>query len=79
MSKKNIKHNEIKQWREQCKRQLKRSLKDRINYGFVYTYKKILDDVPFRVFNSIKEYKKWGDKNLPAYLGYKLGEKKKSI
>jgi len=76
MSKNNIKQNEIKKWRKQCKRQLKRSLKDKLNYGFVYIYKKILDDAPFRIFNSIKEYKKWCNENLPTYLGYKLSEKK---
>lgn len=79
MSYKKIKQKEIQLWREQCRRQIKRSLKDKINYGFVYTYKKVLDDASFRIFSSMSEYKKWCDKNLPVYLGYKISERKKSI
>ncbi len=65
---------EMEEWGRQCERQLKRSLQERMDYGFVYTYKPVLDDAEKRVFESTKEYRKWCDKNLPFYLRYKSYE-----
>ncbi len=59
-------------FREQCRRQLKRSVEERIKYGFFKNYKPVLDDAPYRSFRKIKDYRKWADENLPRYLGYKL-------
>jgi hypothetical protein len=59
-------------FRQQCRRQLKRSLDQRIKYGFFRNYKPIEDDVPVRVFEKMEDYRKWADENLPRYLGYKL-------
>lgn len=59
-------------FREQCRRQLKRSLASRFKYGFFRQYKKVLDDEPIRVFEKMEDYREWADKNLPAYLGYKI-------
>ena len=59
-------------FREQCRRQLERSVEERIKYGFFRQYKPILDDVPFRAFEKMEDYRKWADENLPRYLGYKL-------
>ena len=59
-------------FREQCRRQLERSVEHRIKYGFFRQYKPVLDDAPFRVFNTMAEYREWADKNLPEYLGYKI-------
>lgn len=49
---------------------IKRSIKERINRGFIKTYKPILDDAPYRIFQSTKEYRKWCNENLPEWLGY---------
>ena len=57
-------------FREQCRRQMKRSLEDRIKYGFYRVYKPVLDDAPWRSFDSTAEYRAWCEANLPAYLGY---------
>jgi len=59
-------------FREQCRRQLARSMDDRIRYGFFKSYKPILDDVRVRSFETMAEYRKWADESLPRYLGYKL-------
>ena len=59
-------------FREQCRRQLRRSLENRIKYGFCLVYKPVLDDASYRTFASTAEYRAWCDANLPAYLGYKL-------
>ena len=48
----------------------KRSLKDRIDYGFIWTYKPVLDDAPYRSFETMSEYREWCEVNLPRWLGY---------
>ena len=48
----------------------RRSLRERMKYSFVYTYKPIMDDVPFRTFKTIEEYKTWCKTQLPSWLGY---------
>jgi hypothetical protein len=63
---------EDRAWREQCRRQMTRPMKLRERYGFVSTYKPVLDDAPYRVFSSTAEYRRWCDENLPRYLGYKI-------
>lgn len=65
---------EIMEWRSQCRRQRKRSLQERLDYGFVYTYKPVLDDAPSRVFNTMGAYRKWCQRKLPVYLGYRLAK-----
>ena len=59
-----------KQWREQCRRQLKRDLRSRLLFGFVRTYKPVLDDAPYRIFTSTAAYRAWCESHLPKYLGY---------
>ena len=58
-------------FREQCRRQLQRPLRDRIRFGFYRSHKPVLDDAPFRSFETTAEYRKWCDENLPRYLGYR--------
>ncbi|MEO8072338.1 MAG: hypothetical protein ABI686_03735 [Acidobacteriota bacterium] len=64
-------------FREQCRRQLERSVEERIKYDFFKNYKPVLDDVPYRSFEKMKDYRKWADENLPRYLGYKIVEPEK--
>lgn len=59
-------------WREQCGRQLERDVVTRIKYGFCHVYKPVLDDAPVRAFATMAEYRRWCDRVLPAYLGYRL-------
>jgi len=56
-------------WRE-FEAMAKRPLSQRIKYGFVYTYKPVLDDEPYRSFESMKEYREWCNMNLPQWLGF---------
>ena len=58
-------------FREQCRRQLARPLATRIKYGFNRVHKPVLDDAPWRSFNSMAEYRAWCANNLPEYLGFK--------
>lgn len=65
----------MEDFKEQCRRQLDRSLEQRFKYGFLRQYKPVLDDEPYRVFGTMKEYRDWADQNLPRYLGYKIAKK----
>ena len=58
-------------FREQCRRQMDRPLHLRIKYGFYWTYKPVMDDAPWRSFDSTAAYRAWCEANLPEYLGYK--------
>ena len=59
-------------FREQCRRQLRRPLSQRFKYGFFRNYKPKLDDADVRVFETMQEYRDWADKELPRYLGFRL-------
>jgi len=48
----------------------RRSLETRFKYGFVKTYKPVLDDAPFRSFDTMEDYRRWCEENLPSWLGY---------
>lgn len=63
------------EFRDQCRRQMRRSLDQRIRYGFCRMYKPILDDAPWRAFDTIAEYRAWCEANLPPYLGFKRAAK----
>ena len=56
-------------WRE-FEAMAKRPLSQRINYGFIKTYKPVLDDAPYRSFESMEEYRQWCEANVPSWLGY---------
>ena len=58
-------------FREQCRRQMQRPIEDRIKYGFCRMYKPVLDDAPWRVFETMAEYREWCATHLPDYLGFK--------
>jgi hypothetical protein len=58
-------------FRDQCRRQMDRPLDLRIKYGFNRVYKPVLDDAPWRAFNSTAEYRAWCEANLPEYLGFR--------
>ena len=57
-------------FREQCRRQMSRSLTDRMKYGFCRVHRPVLDNPGIRVFSSTREYREWCTANLPAYLGF---------
>jgi hypothetical protein len=61
----------MEDFRDQCRRQMDRQLEQRIKYGFCRTYKPVLDDAPWRAFDTMAEYRAWCAANLPDYLGFK--------
>jgi hypothetical protein len=57
-------------FREQCRRQLQRTVETRMKYGFCRVSRPGLDKPTSRVFPSTRAYREWCVANLPAYLGY---------
>ena len=58
------------EWREEFEAAARRPLRLRFRYAFVHTYKPVLDDAPFRAFDTTAEYRRWCEENLPDWLGY---------
>ena len=48
----------------------RRPLEQRLRYAFIHTYKPVLDDAPFRAFDTMEQYRRWCEANLPDWLGY---------
>jgi hypothetical protein len=47
-----------------------RPLETRFRYAFLRTYKPVLDDASYRAFDTMAEYRRWCQENLPDWLGY---------
>src|SRR5438445_175202 len=60
----------LTEFRAESQRTLLMIVGDRMRFGFTYEYKPVLDDTQWRSFDSMEEYRRWCDKNLPKELGY---------
>ena len=58
------------EWLEEFEAAARRPLAVRMRYAFIKTYKPVLDDAPFRSFETMEEYRRWCEENLPDGLGY---------
>jgi len=47
-----------------------RSVEERIRLGFIPMRLPVIDAAPYRIFDTMEEYRKWADENLPKWLGY---------
>jgi len=59
------------EWLAEFDAAARRTIEQRIRYGFISTYKPVLDDAPYRSFETMQDYRDWCEKNLPDWLGYK--------
>jgi hypothetical protein len=59
-----------REWSDDFEAAARRSLEERFRYSFIRTYKPVLDDEPYRSFDSMAEYRHWCERNLPPWLGY---------
>ncbi len=57
-------------WEEEFAAAARRPLPLRMRYAFIRTYKPVLDDAPYRSFESMAEYRRWCERDLPSWLGY---------
>ena len=58
------------EWQEEFEAAALRPLEVRMRYAFIRTYKPVLDDATYRSFESLEEYRRWCEENLPDWLGY---------
>ena len=57
-------------WAAEFEAAAQRPLATRFRYAFIHTYKPVLDDAPFRAFDTTADYRRWCEENLPDWLGY---------
>ncbi len=57
-------------WLEEFEAAARRPLEQRFRYAFIRTYKPVLDDAPYRAFDSMDEYRRFCEEQLPDWLGY---------
>ncbi len=57
------------EWIRDFEAAARRPLAERMRWAFIHTHKPILDDAPFRAFDTMEDYRKFCD-TLPAWLGY---------
>ena len=58
---------EHRAWEEEFAAAARRPLSERIRYAFVYTYKPVLDDAPYRSFECMEDYRRWCETHLPSW------------
>jgi hypothetical protein len=58
------------EWLAEFEAAARRPLRTRFRYAFIHTYKPVLDDAPFRAFDTTADYRRWCEENLPDWLGY---------
>lgn len=59
-----------REWLEEFEAAARRPLPLRFRYAFIHTYKPVLDDASYRAFDTMQDYRRWCEKNLPDWLGY---------
>ena len=57
-------------WLAEFEAAARRPLRQRFRYAFIKTYRPVLDDAPYRSFQTMEDYRRWCEKNLPDWLGY---------
>ncbi len=60
----------VRQWWDEFEAAARRSLETRLRYSFLRTYKPVLDDAPYRAFDTMEDYRRWCEQSLPDWLGY---------
>jgi len=58
------------EWLAEFEAAARRSLETRFRYAFIRTHKPVMDDAPFRAFDTTADYRRWCEENLPDWLGY---------
>ncbi len=65
-----VSEHEKKLWEKEFAAAMRRPLAVRMRYSFIRTYKPVLDDVSYRSFERMADYRHWCETNLPSWLGY---------
>ncbi|MGQ0720936.1 MAG: hypothetical protein ACT4PE_05090 [Candidatus Eiseniibacteriota bacterium] len=59
-----------REWTQDFEAAARRPLDLRLKYAFIRTYKPVLDDARYRSFDTMADYRRWCEENLPVWLGY---------
>ena len=59
-----------REWLDEFEAAARRPLATRMKYAFIKTYKPVLDDASYRSFDTMEQYRRWCEENLPDWLGY---------
>ena len=65
-----VESSDERQWIEEFEAAARRPLPVRVHYAFIKTYRPVLDDEGFRSFDTMEDYRRWCETNLPDWLGY---------
>jgi len=57
-------------WLAEFEAAARRPLEQRMRYAFIRTYKPVLDDAKYRSFETMADYRRWCENELPDWLGY---------
>ncbi|MFN0150324.1 MAG: hypothetical protein ACKVU1_06385 [bacterium] len=60
----------LREWHRDFEAAARRTLEERMRYAFIRTYKPVLDDAPYRAWDTMAEYRAWCETALPSWLGY---------
>ena len=58
------------EWLEEFEAAARLLLATRMRYAFIRTYRPVLDDAPYRAFDTMEDYRRWCEEDLPDWLGY---------
>jgi len=61
---------QLRDWEAEFDAAARRTLRTRMRYAFIRTYKPVLDDEVYRAFDTTADYRRWCEANLPTWLGY---------
>ena len=56
--------------RKEFELSLKRTVGERMRRGLIKTYKPVMDDASYRIFEKMQDYRHWCERKLPKWLGY---------
>ena len=48
----------------------RRPIEQHVRNSFIRTYKPVMDDVQYRSFETMADYRQWCKENVPDWLGY---------
>ena len=65
-----VEKQKTEEWLAEFEAASQRPLKQRWRYAFIKTYKPVMDDAKFRAFDTVEDYRRWCEQNLPRWLGY---------
>lgn len=65
-----VEKQKTEEWLAEFEAASQRPLKQRWRYAFIKTYKPVMDDAEFRAFDTMEDYRRWCEQNLPRWLGY---------